>query len=356
MSKRNYRVAGLSPSSLRMRRKLITGTDAPAILGLSRWRSAYDVFAEKTGLADDSETTDAMDWGNRLEPLVRWRFEEVTGRQLQKPTAILRNPAEPWMGGHVDGIDDEIVFEAKTARYADGWGESESDEFPVDYRVQLLHYLALTGRRRGELAVLIGGSDFRRYTIEPDEDLLRDLVDEERRWYLKHVVEGEPPPLDGSAAATRWLRRTHPSDSGEELVALPHQYAALAGVVAAERYFDEAKLSRELAHQLLMLTMGDASRLLAPGLRATWTTADRRTVDWRAMVEAYEATLHVYKATPLDREPYTTVKPVRTLRVTVGEESETAALGDPARVLLPESGETPHSTHPSSHENEEKTP
>ena len=351
--RRNYTVAGLSSSSRKLRLKVITGTDAPAILGVSRWRTAFDVFAEKRGEAEEVVQNEAMSWGNRLEPLIRWRYEELTGRTLRKPEKMLRHPDYPFMGGHVDGIDDEVVFEAKTARFADGWGESGSDIFPVDYRVQLLHYLALTGLRRGELAVLIGGSDFRTYTIEPEPELIDDLIREEKRWWLRHVVGGEPPIFDGSRATTAWLRRVHPKDSGDELVAMPHQYGLLAGVVAAERYYDEAETARELGRQVLMETMGDASRLLAPGLRVSWTTADRKSTDWKGLVEEYERLADQRESGLVDRSPFEKTASIRTIRVTVGSPAETVALGDPSHLPLSGSSESGHTQDATATESKE---
>ena len=50
-------------------------------------------------------------------------------------------------------------------------GEPGTDEIPDYYMTQVQHYLAVTGVKTADVAVLIGGNDFRIYTIEADEEL-----------------------------------------------------------------------------------------------------------------------------------------------------------------------------------------
>ena len=59
------------------RRHSLGGSDMGAVLGLSRWRSPYTVWADKMGLLPDQEDSEAMRIGRDLEPYVLQRFCEA---------------------------------------------------------------------------------------------------------------------------------------------------------------------------------------------------------------------------------------------------------------------------------------
>ena len=48
---------------LEQRRKFITGTDAAALLGISKWSSKLSVWFDKKGMAEPTIETEAMFWG-----------------------------------------------------------------------------------------------------------------------------------------------------------------------------------------------------------------------------------------------------------------------------------------------------
>ncbi|MBS4706288.1 YqaJ viral recombinase family protein, partial [Aeromonas veronii] len=78
---------------------------------------------------------------------------------------------------------------------------------PVAYQCQVLHQLAVTGHAWAEVAVLIGGQDFRIYRIDRDEEKIRDLTEREVQFWHQ-VTSGLQPEPDGSedaGSALAWL-------------------------------------------------------------------------------------------------------------------------------------------------------
>ena len=75
--------AGLSEAEwLAWRRKGIGGSDAAAILGISPWRTARDLYDDKLGIAsaqDDSGNWVALEMGHLLEDLVARSFLKRPG-------------------------------------------------------------------------------------------------------------------------------------------------------------------------------------------------------------------------------------------------------------------------------------
>ena len=67
---------------LAFRRGSIGGSDAGAVIGLSKWETPYSVWADKLGMTAAKEDNEAMRIGRDLEDYVAKRFcEEGTERK-----------------------------------------------------------------------------------------------------------------------------------------------------------------------------------------------------------------------------------------------------------------------------------
>ena len=64
------------------RKGSIGGSDAAAIVGLNPYKSAYALWAEKSGKVEpeDISMKEAVRLGHELEPYVAKRFTEITGK------------------------------------------------------------------------------------------------------------------------------------------------------------------------------------------------------------------------------------------------------------------------------------
>jgi len=176
------------------RRKGIGGSDAPVVCGLSPWKTPYQLWLEKRGEgAVGDEDSEPMFWGRALEPVIRQRYADLTGRRVKVERQLLVHPKHEWMCGHPDGItEDGRVLEVKTARMPTGWGEPGTDEIPDTYAVQVQHYLALTSLKVADVVVLIAGSDFRLFEIPADAEVQGLIISREEAFW-QGVVDGTPP-------------------------------------------------------------------------------------------------------------------------------------------------------------------
>ena len=64
---------------LRERKNYLGGSDLGAIAGLNPYRTALDVYLDKTSDDIREETNAAMRWGNLLEDVVAKAYSEDTG-------------------------------------------------------------------------------------------------------------------------------------------------------------------------------------------------------------------------------------------------------------------------------------
>ena len=190
----------------------IGGTDAVAIVGESPWKTPYQVWLEKRGeVFEDQGQNERMYWGQQLEPLIRQQYADLTGYDVVVPDDVIIHPKYPWIIGTPDGIvQNDRVFEAKTARRDQGWGDPGTDQIPDMYRVQVEHYMLLTELDRADVAVLIGGSDFRIYNVHADPELQQVLFTKEQAFW-NMVQKGIPPEITTYAdARLRWGSRSEP--------------------------------------------------------------------------------------------------------------------------------------------------
>lgn len=175
----------------------IGGSDVAAILGLSKWKTPLQVYQEKRGEIEPQADNDAMRWGRYLEPVVRQAYADETGNEVRVLDELVRHPANDFMIANLDGFvlptsGPRRVFEAKTARTGEGWGEPGSDQIPQPYLLQVQHYMEVSGFPIADVAVLIGGSDFRIYEVPADRELQQMLVEAEADFWQR-VQKGEPP-------------------------------------------------------------------------------------------------------------------------------------------------------------------
>lgn len=255
---------------LMARRSGIGGSDVAAILGLSKWKTPYSVWQDKVGQGVEIEDNAPMKWGRALEPVIRQEYAEATGRVVLQPTDMLRHPKYEFMLANLDGMtEDRRVVEIKTARSAQGWGEPGSDQVPQDYMFQVQHYMAVTGFEVADVAVLIGGSDFRLYEVPADAELQEMMIDAESRFWQLVITNTPPEPVSLADARARY-GRSLTSGTIEANNEVTHALEALqiinTKIDTLQQQADDAKVK-------IMAYMGEHEALIVGGKPAiTWKT------------------------------------------------------------------------------------
>lgn len=273
---------------LAQRRTGIGGSDAAAVLGISKWRTPLSVWLDKTGQADDAGESEPMRWGTLLEPVIKQEYAERTGREVIAP-GFLRHPRHEFMVANVDGLvrGEPRVVEVKTARTAEGWGEPGSDQVPEDYLIQVQHYMAVTELPVADIAVLIGGSDFRIYTVASDAELQGMIVSAEAAFWRSVMDRIAPAPVSYADAQALYGRRAVKDSaaiaSQDVLTAVSH----LRGIRAD---LDRLSAAEEAQKAIIMSAMGEHDTLIdaAGKVLATWRlSAAPKRLDAKALAAAH---------------------------------------------------------------------
>ncbi len=230
---------------LQARTQGIGGSDVSAIAGLNKWKSAVQVFLEKTQAIEKEDIqSEAAYFGNVLEEVVAKEFVKRTDLKVQRRNAILQHPEYPWMLANVDRliVGEKVGLECKTAsEYLKK--EWEDEEVPAAYLLQCQHYMAVTGYEAWWIAVLIGGNKFVHKKIERDEELIQYLINIEKDFWLNNVEKNEPPMFDGSDASTELLKHLYPESIADRFVSLGKQEELL--IEARDQVDREIKVLQE---------------------------------------------------------------------------------------------------------------
>jgi putative phage-type endonuclease len=174
-----------------------------------------DVYCRKLGLAPEIEETRAMRIGTLMEPVLAQLYTDETGHAIAEQQVCVTHATLPFIRATLDAVrEDGRIVEFKTAgiRQAREWGDL-GDEIPDWYSLQLHHQMLARDAEVADLAVLIGGQDFRVYTVERYEPTAARLLEIESEFWDR-VQRRDPPPATAVADA-RLYACLYPNPEGE---------------------------------------------------------------------------------------------------------------------------------------------
>lgn len=263
---------------LKLRSQYIGGSDAAEVMGLNPFSSPYALWAEKTGQIPCFAGNLATEVGTFLEEFVAQKFAAETGKKVRKCNQSFLNSDYPFAIANIDReiVGEDAGLEIKTTSELN-MKKFKGGEYPANYYCQCVHYIAMTGKQRWYLAVLIGNRDFRWFTIERDEAEIAALMGAEADfWEL--VKNRTPPVADGSRATTDAIKTIF-AESSEDTVDLTLKLPALLQYIDLDKQIAELETLRDEAANRIKSFMGDAGGGECAGYRVSWKSSTRRTFD-----------------------------------------------------------------------------
>ena len=282
-----------------LRRKGIGGSDAAAIVGLDRYRSPFDVYADKLGLKPEIPDNEAMRQGRDLEQYVAERFMEATGKRVRRRNAMLQHPEYPFMIADIDRwiVGENAGLECKTTSVLNRCKFSQG-EFPPNYYVQCVHYMAVTGAERWYLAVLVLNKAFHVFTIERDEAEIQALIAAEKDFWENHVMKQIPPALDGSEVTSEIIKQLFPEAREATETALFGYEGKIQQYLELDTKVKELECERDKLKQELQLAMADAEIGRAQGYIVEWKNQTRQTIDTQRLKKEQAEIYNKYLKAP----------------------------------------------------------
>ena len=282
-----------------LRRKGIGGSDAAAIVGLDRYRSPFDVYADKLGLKPEIPDNEAMRQGRDLEQYVAERFMEATGKRVRRRNAMLQHPEYPFMIADIDRwiVGENAGLECKTTSVLNRAKFSQG-EFPPNYYVQCVDYMAVTGAERWYLAVLVLNKAFHVFTIERDEAEIQALIAAEKDFWENHVMKQIPPALDGSEVTSEIIKQLFPEAREATETALFGYEGKIQQYLELDTKVKELECERDKLKQELQLAMADAEIGRAQGYIVEWKNQTRQTIDTQRLKKEQAEIYNKYLKAP----------------------------------------------------------
>jgi putative phage-type endonuclease len=273
------------------------GSDAASVCGLNPWKTTFQLYLEKTGESEPDylEDNEGVYWGNVLEAIVAREYTRRTERKVRRVNALIRDAFAPHLAVHIDRdiLKSKGILECKTAglRVAKHWGEAGTSDIAEYYLPQAQHTLMVTQADFVDVALLLGGNEFRLYRVDRDDEYIGLLREVEQRFWQRVVNRDPPDPETIADAKLAWPTGTgvveadsFAYEAAEKLEHLIGRIKNMEGMADAQRL-------------KIMAAMGDDGDVLTHDERtiATWKQQKgKTTVDAKALKsdypEAYEAT------------------------------------------------------------------
>lgn len=200
---------------LKNRQSGIGGSDAAAVIGLSKWTNNYVLFMEKArGIKrPDIGNKEYVQYGIKAEPLIRGLFalDNPQYKVIYEEFNSYQNEEYPFLKASLDGLLIEEatgrlgVYEGKKADiFSKKTAEEWDNAIPQQYYCQLIHYfIVIPGLEfavlNAQLKTLSGGkvvkTEIRPYFFER-KDCLEDIAylkAAEIKFWQENVLQNKAP-------------------------------------------------------------------------------------------------------------------------------------------------------------------
>lgn len=296
----------LTAEQLEMRKSGIGSSEIAAVVGVDPFKRPIDIYLDKLGLAEPRADNEHTDIGNELEDSVARMALKRLGQKTAKYGTTVRHPTLPIALATPDFIlDPAAILETKSVGYRmmHHWDPDVSDDsgVPAYYLCQVQWQLEVVGVDLAHVAVLLGGRDFRVYRIERDLDLGQALLDQAWDFWTHNVIAREPPPVDGSYSADRWLQKRFSKVGADFVKATPEHQALVVQLKASRAALARAEKEAAVAEQRVKEVIGEAAGIESDLGVVTWKRDRWGRTSWKDVateMKAPEDLIQKYRSQP----------------------------------------------------------
>lgn len=204
---------------LEVRKSGIGSSEVATIVGLNPWETPYQLWRRKVGLDEPKQENAAMRNGHHLEDAVSRMWNDATGREIIKRSAIdwiIRDNDRPylqvspdrtyWLSDDSRANDNKGILEIKTTRM-----KVDPEDLPKYWFAQVQYQLGVAGYAQGSLAWLSAGQgfDFGYQDLKLVPDFYEWLIDSVSRFWQDNIVgKQEPSAVNVADVLLKYNRHT----------------------------------------------------------------------------------------------------------------------------------------------------
>lgn len=177
------------------RRAGIGSSDVPSVMGISPYRTAFELWEEKTSKEEPVEVTShIMEKGKRLEPIARAKFELMMEKSFEP--AVIEMAEYPFMRASLDGRSEdkreiiEIKYVGKVSH-----SDAAIGKIPPHYMCQMQHQLLVSG---ADLCHYVSYDEKTINTVRvlPDYHYMHKMLEACIEFWAMVIKEIPPPLMD----------------------------------------------------------------------------------------------------------------------------------------------------------------
>lgn len=240
-----------TPAWLLERRSSVGASEVAAVMGLSPYNTALDIYKSKQGV--DRFFDPLLSFvGHASEPIMHAWVEEYSGVDVKlQPAFMARSVEYPFLHASFDRLSDNpfTTWQFKTASAYTGhkWDEG----IPTDIRVQVQAEMLVAGTQKAAVVVWIGGREFRLFWEARDNVFIENQMIPALSEFWGNLMDGiAPEPSTIAEVSDAWHDSGEEMEAPEALLERIEQRAFLM-VTAKEAEDDAKKIQLELGKFML---------------------------------------------------------------------------------------------------------
>jgi putative phage-type endonuclease len=206
----------LSVEQKEQRKHGLGATDCAAVMGLSPYRTPYELWMIKTGRMEEEAilSDDRLHLRHAHEETISREYARRMNVKLRRVNQTVIHKRLPFMLCNLDrvviGLRKIIECKSSSGFMRATWGESGTDEAPIAYMLQVQHQLACSEYDDADIAALIDIDDYRIFKQPRNEKVIQRIEDACEKFWVENVLADVPPP-----ATTRGdLKLMYPINNG----------------------------------------------------------------------------------------------------------------------------------------------
>ncbi|MBD5240492.1 MAG: endonuclease [Barnesiella sp.] len=262
---------------LEIRKSGIGSSEVATIVGLNPWETPYQLWRRKKGLDEPKQENAAMRNGHHLEDAVSKMWNDATGREIIKRSAIdwiIRDNDRPYLQvspdrtywlGESRSPEDKGILEIKTTRM-----KVDPEDLPKYWFAQVQYQLGVAGYTQGSLAWLSAGQgfDFGYQDLKLVPDFFGWLIEEVDKFWTDNILGGkEPNAVSVADVLLKYNRHTDRKiiECSDEV------FEAYQNLKAVKKEIKALEERQEVFEETIKMAFGDAEALSYGGdTIATW--------------------------------------------------------------------------------------
>ena len=260
----------------------------------------FDKDLKEDYFIQDDKNSYKMELSNKLKSFVANEFTLKTGKKVRNINGILRNDKYPFAIANIDRavVGEKAFLECKVTN---SFNKKEwIKTIPIHYKIQMNHYMAVTGASHCYVAVLIGNEELVIHKIERDEDYIEEIMKLEEMFWNNCILGDDFPMPDGSSDYSKTLDILYKNSKQEELILFEAE-SILERYDEVVKIYKDFEKEKKAIEQYLKLQMKNYEIAYVGDRKITWKKQERNTIDTTRLKKEHPEIVAGYMKTTTSR-------------------------------------------------------